>query len=358
MSFVKKMKSNKLILVFTFVIGAMLLSACGGVMGASSWPGITATEETVYVAYATDVLAINAGNGTQVWRYPEKADGRRNFFAPPALNGEQLLVGDYTNVLSAISRQNGTERWAFDGAEGRFIGSPLVVDGMILAPSNDHHLYALNDLGQMQWKFEAGHGLWGSPAADGEVVYLPSMDHNLYALRMSNGQEIWRVDTGGSIVHSPELSDDGRIYVGTLANEVLALDTNGNIRWRIPTDNAVWTRPTLHDGTLYFGDLDGTIYAVTADSGSVVWRKNLGSGAVVGSAVVLDDQIIFGTENGQLYAFGPGGESRWNQPFNGKLYSSPVISGNRVIIGIVQGDNLVVALDSNGSELWRFTPAK
>jgi eukaryotic-like serine/threonine-protein kinase len=357
MSFVKKMKSNKLFLVFTFVIGAMLLSACGGVMGASSWPGITATDDTVFVAYATDVLALNAGSGTQVWRYPEKAEGSRSFFAPPTVNGEQLIVGDYTNKLSAVSLQNGSERWVFT-AEGRFIGSSLVVDDLILAPSNDHHLYALNNQGQVQWKFEADHGLWGTPAVDGEVVYLPSMDHFLYALRMNNGQEIWRTDVGGAIVHSPELSDDGRIYIGTLSNEVVALDTNGNIRWRIPTDNAVWTRPALYDGVIYYGDLNGTIYAVNADSGSVVWRKDLGSGAVVGSAVIVDDQIIFGTENGELYAFGPGGEARWNRAFNGKLYSSPVVAGNRIIIGIVQGDNLVIALDSNGSELWKFTPAK
>jgi outer membrane protein assembly factor BamB len=156
------MKSNKLILVFTFVIGAMLLSACGGIMGASSWPGITATEDTVYVAYATDVLAINAGNGTQLWRYPEKADGRRNFFAPPAINGEQLIVGDYANALSAIYLQNGSERWSFDTGKRPFHRQPAGVDSFILAPSADHNLYALKTRGQEQWKFTAGHSLWST----------------------------------------------------------------------------------------------------------------------------------------------------------------------------------------------------
>jgi eukaryotic-like serine/threonine-protein kinase len=356
-SFVKKMKSNKLILVFTFVIGAMLLSACAGAMGASSWPGISATEDIVYVAYATDVLAINAGNGTQIWRYPAEADGRRTFFAAPTINGQQLIVGDYANVLSALDLQTGGERWKFENATGRFIGGPLVVDNMILAPSADHSLYALNDLGQQQWKFTAGHGLWSTPAVNGDVVYLSSMDHFLYALSLNNGQEIWKVDAGGSIVHTPELSEDGSIYVGTIANEVLSIDANGRIRWRIPTDNAVWTQPTLLTPPCILR-FEWNIYAVNAENGSVVWRKDLAAGAIVGSAVVIDDQIVFGTENGQLHAFGPGGEARWNRAFNGKLYSSPVVTGDRIIIGIVQGDNLVVALDSNGSELWKFTPAK
>jgi eukaryotic-like serine/threonine-protein kinase len=352
------MKSNKLILVFTFVIGAMLLSACGGVMGASSWPGITATEDTVYVAYATDVLAINAGNGTQLWRYPEKADASRNFFAAPVINGEQLIVGDYANGLSAINLQNGTERWTYSEATGRFIGSPLVTDDLILAPSADHHLYALSQDGQERWIFKAKHGLWATPTVSGEIVYLSSMDHNLYALDLNTGRELWKVDAGGSIVHTPELSEDGRIFIGTLANEVLAIDVNGRIQWRVPTENAVWTRPTQYNGTVYFGDLEGVVYAVNVENGSIVWRKNLGAGAIVGSGVVFEDQIIFVTENGRVEAFGPGGESRWNRSFNGKLYSSPVVTGNRLFIGVVQGDNLLVALDSNGSELWTFTPVK
>jgi outer membrane protein assembly factor BamB len=154
------------------------------------------------------------------------------------------------------------------------------------------------------------------------------------------------------------VSEDGLIFVGTLSNEVLAINESGNVRWAVPTDAAVWTRPTQYNGTVYFGDLSGTIYAVNVDNGNIVWRKNLAAGAVVGSAAVFDDQIIFGTEEGRLEAFGPGGESRWNRTFNGKLYSSPVVTANRLIIGILQGDNLIVALDSNGSELWTFTPAK
>jgi outer membrane protein assembly factor BamB len=99
------------------------------------------------------------------------------------------------------------------------------------------------------------------------------MDHNLYALNLNNGQEIWRVDAGGSIVHTPEVSEDGLIFVGTLANEVLAINESGNVRWAVPTDAAVWTRPTQYNGTVYFGDLSGTIYAVNVDNGNIVWRK-------------------------------------------------------------------------------------
>jgi outer membrane protein assembly factor BamB len=349
------MKSKKLIIVFTFVVGAFLLSACAGVIGASSWPGITATEDTIYVAYAAGVRAINAGNGTQLWRYPAEP-GNRTFFAAPVISGDQLIVGDYTNVLSSINRQGGAERWTFTGATGRFIASPLVTDELILAPSADHFLYALDKNGQEQWRFRANHGLWSAPALVDEVVFLSSMDHHLYALNVNNGQEIWRVNAGGSIVHTPKISDDGLVLVGTLGSEVLAVDFDGNIRWRTPTDNAVWTRPTQHNGVVFFGDLDGVVYAVNVTDGSIAWRKNLAAGAIVGSAVVIEDLIVFVTETGRVEAFTPGGESRWNRSFNGKLYSNPVVAGNRIIIGIIQGDYMIAALDSNGSELWTFTP--
>jgi outer membrane protein assembly factor BamB len=39
-----------------------------------------------------------------------------------------------------------------------------------------------------------------------------------------------------------------------------------------PTSGWVWGGPALKDGTLYFGDLNGTFYAMDAANGKVVWN--------------------------------------------------------------------------------------
>ncbi len=85
------------------VAGALLLSACGGVMTASSDARHHREfKDVAYVAATTYVHAIRLSDGSEVWRYPEKAEPNRMFYAAPVLVGDQLIVGDYRNELHSI----------------------------------------------------------------------------------------------------------------------------------------------------------------------------------------------------------------------------------------------------------------
>ena len=43
---------------------SLLLSACTGAQVATSWPGMTVDQDTLYMSYASSVYAINANNGS------------------------------------------------------------------------------------------------------------------------------------------------------------------------------------------------------------------------------------------------------------------------------------------------------
>ena len=64
-------KSRITILVVSLL--ALALSACASV-GPASWPGITVNEDgsTAYIANNQYVYAVQAANGTEVWRFPAK----------------------------------------------------------------------------------------------------------------------------------------------------------------------------------------------------------------------------------------------------------------------------------------------
>ncbi len=354
------MKRNRLSLLLLLVSTALLLTACTGAIGASSWPGITPAGDTVYIAYATAVHAINVqpGAANQVWAAPVEANNRVNYYAAPAVTDNLVVVGDYSNQLHALQRSSGTESWIFPGATGRYIARPLVVDQAIYAPNADGFLYALDIQGNLKWKFKTEQGLWAQPASNGSVVFQPSMDHFLYAVNAQDGSQLWKVDLGGAAVSSPVLSD-GQIYVSTLTNEMLSVDaTTGQILWRAKTKDAIWAAPVLNEGTLYFGDLSSTAYSVNAKNGSVNWQQELGGGSIIGAAAVIDQGVVFVAEQGLVQAISFDGQKLWNATINGKLYSDPAVVNNRIVIGIVQGDNLLAALDFNGSVVWNFALPK
>lgn len=348
-----------LFLFFTLLLSAMLLSACDGGLAASSWPGVTVDQDTIYISYATHVMAVNGSNGSLIWRYPEKADAKHSYYAPPELAGDQLIVGDYVNTVVSLNAKTGTQNWQFDQATGRFVGGALAINDLVLMPSVDHKLYALNSSGQLVWSFEAKNGLWARPVSDGSYVYLPSMDHNLYAIDLKTGNKRWETDLGGALVSSATLSEDGLLYIGTLANEVLAVNSvSGNVVWRFKTQGAVWSSPVLYEGILYLGDLQGTEYALDAATGTQKWKLDQLGSAIIASSTVTPDSIFVVTEDGNLVSINFDGQRQWTKTINGKLYTAPVIAGDKVVVSVIQGDNLLQAFQLTGTDAWSFVAPK
>lgn len=348
---------KKILLLIMFSILALSLTACSGVLNASGWPGISGDENSVYVAYANQVYSLRLRDGSMNWKYPEKPEGARTFFANPAVNGSSVIVGDYKNSLTALDSQSGTVRWIFQGAKNRYIGGALVVGDTILAPNADHNLYALDQNGNLKWTFRARQALWSTPIVNENVVYLSSMDHFLYAIDIRSGSLIWEQDLGGAIVYSPSF-DTNTIFVATLANEVIAIDIkNGATKWKVVAEAGLWSQPVYHDGVVYYGDRVGKIFAVSAANGGVIWDYLMGE-MVSGAPVVMENGVVFAGENGKLIALDFNGNILWTRSITGKLYTGPVIVDGMLVLGISQGSEVLKAYDFNGNEIWKFTPEK
>jgi outer membrane protein assembly factor BamB len=346
--------------IFFVLVVAMTLSACGGRAStvASGWTGISADEDTAYVAFNAHVVAVNLANGTERWRFPTEADPKISFYADPALTETgKLIIGGYDNVLYSIDIETGAGVTLFEGAEGRYIGGSLATSDRVFAPSADHKLYAVDLIGHQLWQFETGEPLWAKPAADPDCncIYLSSMDHKIYAIDAQSGVQVWSTeDLGGSIVGTPSISEDMVLYAGTFANEMVAIDAeNGRVLWRFGADDWVWASPTLDGDTLYFGDLSGTLYAVDRQNGVSKWQIQPG-GAIVGTPLVTNDGIYFTTEDGQLVSVNSVGAVRWTQLFEMNLHSRPIVSGDTILVATSDPENLLIAFDSNGVRKWSF----
>lgn len=355
-----------ILLALGLTVVAGLLSGCAtGATIASSWPGISADETTVYVAYNNAVSAIDLENGVERWHYPAEAERNRSFYATPLVTADgQIVVGGYDHTVTVLDAESGAEIWRFTETTARIIGSPTAAGSLVLVPSADHHLYALDlETRQVAWTFETEQALWTAPLVDGETVYLPSMDHNLYAIRLSDGAEIWRADLGGGSVDTPTLVE-GTLLAGTFGNGLQAVSANtGAILWSFETVGWIWGNPTAADGLVYFGDVAGWVYSLRLGSSGEEISRFQPDGPVASSPAYGDDRIFISTESGTVYArTASTGDPIWEQSIGltSRLYTDPLLVGDVLLVASTtarQSDAILTAFDAaSGARRWVFPP--
>ena len=155
----------KIFVIVVLVIMSLVLTGCGGVY-VNNWPGSSYDEGTLYLASQTGVFAVDASNGNMLWRYPEKADSNRLFFSSPTKTSEgQLIVGDFAKDLVGLDAKTGKELWSFKQDNGRWVAAPAVAGNLILAPSADHYLYALDLKGNLLMEIRHGRADLGHPGS-------------------------------------------------------------------------------------------------------------------------------------------------------------------------------------------------
>jgi len=93
--------------------------------------------------------------------------------------------------------------------------------------------------------------------------HVGSTTGHFYAFKNNSGVLAlkWTFPADGAIGSSPAIGSDGTVYFGTINGKVYAVDKNGSKKWEYSTGGAVNTALAIGpDGTLYAGSSDGKIY--------------------------------------------------------------------------------------------------
>lgn len=357
------MNTKRLVLISLLVLGSLILSACSGNNTVSNnWHGLAADAEHAYVASGTHIYAVNMDNGDEAWRFPQEADSKLMFYANPVLTADgQLLIGSAgsSHPFYSLNPANGKENWVepFTGAKGAWLASPLIVNDTIYAPNTDGYVYVLDLEGkQAADPIQIGGALWAAPVTDGKFIYVASLDHHLHIIDPSDGSVVDTIDLGGAVPGTPAVAENG-VYVGSFASTVEFIQSNGNHEVVAKTENWIWGSPVLAGETLYYADLTGKVFSFNTTEGSQNWEIALPD-AVVAGLLVSGNQIYVATEAGNLIALDLDGNTVWEKPVGGKLYTAPVLSGETILVAPYQAETTLVAYDVDGKQVWPFTPEK
>ncbi len=304
----------------------------------------------VYVGGSTNMYAINAANGIQLWNYTgEPVSGGFSIFAPAVANG-MVYAGNGDGSLYAFNALTGSLSWVYQTLSSG-IGSPSVVNGIVYIGSGDFNVYALNaTTGTVIWNYTTGNQVYSSPALANGILYISSYDGNVYALNAADGKVIWKflaynVKGTEAIPSSPAVAD-GIVYVGSPNDNVYALNASSGVQlWNYTTGGGVDDCPAVANGVVYFGSGDDNVYALNAATGALIW--NYSTGAPVGSNLAVSNGMVYVCSvssapfpysgqiplKGTLYDLNATtGKNIWSFVNQESQLSSPVIAGGVLYI--------------------------
>jgi outer membrane protein assembly factor BamB len=327
----------------------------------NNWHGLAADAEHAYISGGSFVYAVDLKTGNEVWRYPAEADSKLLFYATPVLTADgQLLIGSAgtKHPFVSLDPATGRENWVEEKGKGAWLASPLVLNETIYAPNTDGFLYTLDLNGKAAADpIELGGALWAAPSTDGSLLYVTSLDHNFHIIDIANGTIADPIDLGGAAPSSPAVGTDG-VYVGSFATTIEFVQPNGRHEVIATAENWIWGAPILDGETLYYADLNGKIYSLDLASGSQNWDVVQPDGPIVASLLVTADQIYVATEAGTLVALDREGETVWEKTVDSKIYTTPVLSGDLILVAPYQAEFFLAAYDAQGKQAWTFTPEK
>jgi eukaryotic-like serine/threonine-protein kinase len=125
----------------------------------------------------------------------------------------------------------------------------------------------------------------------------------------------------------------GTVYVGSQTGELVALNLdNGAVYWKYKIDDPIGeSSPAYSGGVVYFGDLAGWLHAVNASDGKKIWAFKTGS-EIKSSPVVVGDRVLIGSYDENLYCISSKGSLVWKFKTNGPVHSTPGIANGVAFI--------------------------
>jgi outer membrane protein assembly factor BamB len=274
------------------------------------------------------------------------------YLSSPAAADGAVYFGSGDGNVYALDAASGALKWKFHTGDVVH-ASPAIANGTLYVGSWDSYLYALDTAtGAEKWRFKSGDdpvihnqvGFQSSPAVMDGVVYAGCRDSNLYAIDAATGAKLWAYNNKGSWVIASPAVKDGRVYAATSdTGKFFALDARSGAelfalnfqRW------PMFSSPTIVGDTAYIGSHSGKLYAIdlktqkvawafqteaskqglagyTAPDGGVAYDKAFSEnfyddmiagvdrlmrlGAILSSPVAADGLVLFGSNDGKLYA--------------------------------------------------------
>ncbi len=372
------------LLVFA-LLATVTLAGCVGTRMGVSWPSVDVIElngeQQIVVSYTDRVDIVSPQNGAHAPLInPATGEIRRDaennarnwvllgsdyenaqFYTNPIyVDEETFLIADYNGRILEIDTVTATVKGSFT-LTNHVLANILVADDVLYVPLQSGGVTAITmDDYEVIWSYPTEEGVWAEPILVDNMIVFTSLDHHMYAIDKS-GELQWKVDLEGAVSSKPLVAND-RLYVGSYNKKLFEVSLDGDIINTYNTQNWVWGTPALaDDGIIYVADLSGYIHALdTTDNLSMVWSEHVATRGIRSGPLVYEDTVIVASRDGLVY---------WIDRHNGVVLTQKEVEGKPellsdllliepseslnidkplIIVGTVDTSKLLVAFEVDG----------
>jgi outer membrane protein assembly factor BamB len=285
------------------------------------------------------VYAVNLSTGKEKWKFKAGAPIK----VGAAVSGGLVYVGDEDGKFHCLDAKTGAKRWMFDTDSE--ITSAASFDGpRVLFGAGDSLLYCLakESGGPPLWTFKVPGGpVMGTPAIIDSKTFIAGCDNTLHVIDTKTGNEIKGIELDGQVAATAALAGD-TLFIGTMTNQIQAVDWKaGKVTWTYeskkkqqPFAGSVAATKDLIIG----GSRDKCVHAVDLKTGAEKWVTATG-GRVDSSPVVAGQRVYVGSMDGKLYVLdlAKGGLVQAIELDARGILASPAVSDERLVIGTLEG---------------------
>ena len=270
--------------------------------------------------------------------------------------------------------------WPFNDTD-KIIGAPAIddinQDGLDEVVFCDYFgkVFISNNQGELLHSFSSNNQIWGSPAIadlnnDGtKEIIISSKDEQLYILD-AEAQLIFQYNAGQYLLGTPAIGNldndmDLEIVFGGYSNQgqIFAINMDGtNVEgFPVAINERIQRGVALADfndnglDDIVFGTDSGNIYLLH-DNGEIIFNVEADNDVRCAPSIVNmdgDHLILVGSRDDHLYAINALGEIKFTYDTGDKIDGSPVIveHNNQVAIFFGSANGYLYAIDTNGNNL-------
>ncbi|MFD1600738.1 PQQ-binding-like beta-propeller repeat protein [Halobellus rarus] len=264
-----------------------------------------------------------------------------------------FVVGEDGRVAALDSA--GDARWRTTVGDGQF--PPAAGAGFVVVPQREGLVVFDAASGERLRSIELPGGVLYAPTLDGTRALVGTFSNGVVAVDVESGETRWQ-DGDPSRAYPPIVAD-GVAYVtarrwetddgGDAPGVLAALDAEtGDRLWELSLDGPPTAPPGHHDGVVYAGTNQGSVFGVDAESGDRIWREAVGDWVTRGPTAGADGVYAVVLGAGPVKLDHDGAVS-WRSDVGGG--TNPVLTADDVVLGTDDG---VVAVGRDDGELsWR-----
>ena len=353
--------------------------------------GLNLQGGTLYGVTATSVFALNAADGTELWR--AKPVTGAPLTGAPAVHGGQVYAGTITRagggLVFALDARTGATRWTFNTLKDPSVvppGTPAagVWNTPLVDPKGDVYfgtgnaytttrfllenptpllytnslLKLSSKIGGLKWHFQAVPNDWYDWDLQLSPMWIPHQKRPMivtagkmgyiYAIDPSSGKLIWKVPVGdhngrdndsrkalanpGSVTITPPIEVQPGVYGGVETNmayeDGVVYAAIANLATTLSDLDVNYGGAT---GTFDYEGNSGEFLAIDVKSGRVLWTTQLPTMAF-GAATVSNDLVFTTTFDGTVYAFSKkDGSIVWQDKLPTRTNAPLTIAGDTLV---------------------------